>query len=287
MNLSSICTLSPLPGIEPIRGFVAHSEGTGTIASGDSSHAEGSGTRASGFAAHSEGSGTIASGDLSHTEGLSTTANGFEGAHIMGRNGAVNATDGDPTYSWNVAFGAVAYDVTGLVGKILNNGNMFVDGAYLTPAGDYAEMFETADGNSIDVGYFVTVSTEDKIRKAASNDLFILGITSATPGLLGNSGCLRWQGKYLTDEWGRKKYHEVTIPAQKDEEGNVIIPERKIMQPIPNPEWNPHEEYTSRVNRPEWVAVGLIGQVLVRDDGTCETHGYCWSNDDGIVTQFR
>ncbi|WP_284702842.1 peptidase G2 autoproteolytic cleavage domain-containing protein, partial [Peribacillus simplex] len=76
----------------------------------------------------------------------------------MGRNGAVNATDGDPTYSWNVAFGAVAYDVTGIVGKLLNNGNMFVDGAYLTPAGDYAEMFETADGNSIDVGYFVTVS---------------------------------------------------------------------------------------------------------------------------------
>jgi hypothetical protein len=203
----------------------------------------------------------------------------------MGRNGAVNATDGDPTYSWNVAFGAVAYDATGPIGKLLNNGNMFVDGAYLTPAGDYAEMFETADGNSIDVGYFVTVSTEDKIRKAASNDLFILGITSATPGLLGNSGCLRWQGKYLTDEWGRKKYHEVTIPAQKDEEGSVIIPERKIMQPIPNPKWNPHEEYTSRVNRPEWVAVGLIGQVLVRDDGTCETHGYCWSNDDGIATK--
>uniref|UniRef100_UPI0024822E28 peptidase G2 autoproteolytic cleavage domain-containing protein n=1 Tax=Ectobacillus funiculus TaxID=137993 RepID=UPI0024822E28 len=266
-------------------GFASHAEGTGTTASGDSSHAEGSGTRASGFAAHAEGSGTIASGDLSHAEGLSTTANGFEGAHIMGRNGAVNATDGDPTYSWNVAFGAVAYDATGLIGKLLNNGNMFVDGAYLTPAGDYAEMFETADGNSIDVGYFVTVSTEDKIRKAASNDLFILGITSATPGLLGNSGCLRWQGKYLTDEWGRKKYYEVTIPAQKDEKGNVIISERKIMQPIPNPEWNPHEEYISRVNRPEWVAVGLIGQILVRDDGTCETHGYCWSNDDGIATK--
>jgi hypothetical protein len=32
------------------------------------------------------------------------------------------------------------------------------------------------------------------------------------------------------------------------------------------------------------VAVGLIGQVLVRDDGTCEEEGYCWSNDDGIAT---
>ncbi|WP_251026853.1 MULTISPECIES: peptidase G2 autoproteolytic cleavage domain-containing protein [unclassified Bacillus (in: firmicutes)] len=155
-------------------GFAAHSQGTGTMASGDSSHAEGNGTRASGNSSHAEGSGTVASGELSHTECLLTSTNGFEGAHIMGKNGAVNNVDGDPTYSWNVAFGAVPYDVTGLVGKLLNNGNMFVDGAYLTPAGDYAEMFETADGNSIDAGYFVTVSKEDKIRKATSNDSFIL-----------------------------------------------------------------------------------------------------------------
>lgn len=23
----------------------------------------------------------------------------------------------------------------------------------------------------------------------------------------------------------------------------------------------------------------------MRDDGTCETHGYCWPNDDGIATK--
>ncbi|MGE7633414.1 hypothetical protein ACQKMZ_14110 [Bacillus paramycoides] len=28
-----------------------------------------------------------------------------------------------------------------------------------------------------------------------------------------------------------------------------------------------------------------MGQMLVRDDGTCETHGYCRPNDDGIATK--
>lgn len=36
--------------------------------------------------------------------------------------------------------------------------------------------------------------------------------------------------------------------------------------------------------RPEWVAVGLLGQLLIRDDGTCKPDGYCLPNDDGIAT---
>ncbi|ETI65822.1 Hep_Hag repeat-containing protein [Neobacillus vireti LMG 21834] len=32
------------------------------------------------------------------------------------------------------------------------------------------------------------------------------------------------------------------------------------------------------------MEVGLIGQILVHDDGTCKTHGYCWANDEGIAT---
>ncbi|OBZ18252.1 hypothetical protein A8L34_01295 [Bacillus sp. FJAT-27264] len=90
---------------------------------------------------------------------------------------------------------------------------MFIDGMYLSPATDYAEMFEMADGLPIDVGYFVTVAQEDRIRKATSADDFIIGITSATPSFVGNSAGLRWQDKYVTDEWGRKQYHEVTLPG--------------------------------------------------------------------------
>lgn len=36
--------------------------------------------------------------------------------------------------------------------------------------------------------------------------------------------------------------------------------------------------------RPEWVSVGLIGKILLRDDGTCQVNSYCKSNNEGIAT---
>ncbi|ETT47620.1 hypothetical protein MHI48_18045 [Paenibacillus sp. FSL H7-0942] len=33
-----------------------------------------------------------------------------------------------------------------------------------------------------------------------------------------------------------------------------------------------HPSYTER---PEWVAVGMMGKLLIRDDGTCRENGYC------------
>ena len=41
----------------------------------------------------------------------------------------------------------------------------------------------------------------------------------------------------------------------------------------------------SKKDRAEWLPVGLIGQMLVRDDDTCEAHGYCRPNDNGIATK--
>jgi hypothetical protein len=274
-------------------GLISHAEGAGTIASGTGSHAEGASTEASGGTSHAEGSGTIASGERSHAEGFFTIASGdrshaegqetstagFANSHIMGRFGDANEAN-----SWFIGNGT-SNASRGLGAKWSGSSfNMFVDGMYLSPAADYAEMFETVDGNPIDVGYFVTAD-RGKIRKATASDPFILGITSATPSLLGDSAGLRWQGKYLTDKWGRKKYQEVTIPAEKDKDGNVMIPERTEIQPMLNPNWNPNEKYIPRIDRPEWAAVGLIGKILVRDDGTCSPNGYCRPNDDGIATK--
>ncbi|GAA3324896.1 hypothetical protein GCM10020331_054590 [Ectobacillus funiculus] len=45
--------------------------------------------------------------------------------------------------------------------------------------------------------------------------------------------------KFQTDEWGRILYHDVIIPALKDEEGNIISPEHTESHPLLNPEWNP------------------------------------------------
>ncbi|OLO35861.1 hypothetical protein BTR23_16045 [Alkalihalophilus pseudofirmus] len=263
-------------------GPASHAQGSNTRASGQHSHAEGLNTLASGFISHAQGRDTIANAALSHAEGNNTSASGLTGVHIMGRFGDANELD----YSWYLANGTGPAN-RGLAAKILRDGNVKIDGTVSSPAADYAEMFETIDGKPIEVGYFVTAAGKGKIQKATANDHFILGITSATPSVLGNSAELKWKNKYITDEWGRVQYHEITIPADKDKEGQIIIPERTEIQPMLHPEWDSKEKYIPRLERPEWVAVGLIGQVLVRDDGTCEELGYCWPNNDGIATKSK
>ncbi|WP_431803657.1 peptidase G2 autoproteolytic cleavage domain-containing protein [Halobacillus andaensis] len=198
----------------------------------------------------------------------------------MGRFG-----DTDEANSWFIGNGT-SEDARGIGAKWSGSTfDMSIDGdMYITGGADYGEMFETIDGNSIDVGYFVTPAQNDKIRKATSSDKFILEVTSATSSLVGNSAALSWQGKYIRDEWGRKQYHEVTIPGERDSQGNIHIPKRTENQVQLNPDWNAEQPYVSRLERPEWVRVGLVGQILVRDDGTCETHSYCWPNDEGIAT---
>ncbi|MGE1125680.1 peptidase G2 autoproteolytic cleavage domain-containing protein [Bacillus wiedmannii] len=269
-------------------GTNSHSEGFFTTASGFASHAEGSLTIASGFASHAEGSLTIADGSLSHTEGFQTCANGLNGVHVMGQNGGPNPAV-DPPFSWYLVNGAAQCDITGVVAKILNDGSACFDStvtasAYITSAGacDYAEMFETIDGQPIDVGYFVTLDGE-KIRKANANDDYIVGVTSSRPGILADTQdptC----SKYLLDEWNREIYEEVVKEAIKDRKGNVIVPEHVEIRKKVNPNWNPDIPCSSRLTRPEWVAVGLVGKLLVRDDGTCQINSYCKSNDEGIAT---
>ncbi|MEQ6853273.1 peptidase G2 autoproteolytic cleavage domain-containing protein [Lysinibacillus capsici] len=95
----------------------------------------------------------------------------------MGQNGANRFP-----FSWHLANGLT-------VGPTLNSaiiegvtGNLYLDGMILAGSqADYAEMFETADGNPIDVGYFVTFNgASDKIRKANASDNYIIGVISAT-----------------------------------------------------------------------------------------------------------
>ncbi|MCQ6288429.1 hypothetical protein NPM19_27880 [Bacillus cereus] len=263
-------------------GIASHAEGQGTIAGGDRSHAEGSVTVASGFASHSEGIYTTASGDFSHAEGLSTIVDvAHTGSHIMGRNGITRFP-----FSWHLANGIA-------IGPSLNSaviegatGNLYLDGVVLSPAAaDYAEMFETVDGNSIDVGYFVTLDGDgDKIRKANANDNYILGVVSATPAMIADSSDLCWHNLFVKDEWGRTQYHEVVVPEIKDDDGRVIHPSFTKREPILNPEWDSSQEYISRLQRPEWVPIGLVGKLLVRDDGTCQPKKYCKPNNEGIAT---
>ncbi|QYR23962.1 hypothetical protein KZ483_07320 [Paenibacillus sp. sptzw28] len=261
-------------------GFGSHSEGQFTVSSGPASHAEGTNTRSTGVGSHSEGSLTVADASYSHAGGLNTNTGGLEGAFIIGQN-AIAAYP----YSFHLGNGLV--DGPTLNASILDNaGNLRLDGSLISSgAADFAEMFETSDANPIEPGYFVTFDGEsDKIRKATAADDYILGIVSANPAVIADASDLRWHKLFLTDEWGRTQYHEVSVPVKAVGGGNVISPSSTKREPILNPEYDPSNTYVSRLLRPEWVSVGLLGKLLVHDDGSCKIGKYAKSNNEGIAT---
>lgn len=147
------------------------------------------------------------------------------------------------------------------------SGNVYAGGAYKTIGADYAEYFEWLDGNVDNqdrIGLFVTLDG-DKI-KLANKDDYILGVISANPSIVGNSAELDWHDKYKTDVYGRLIY---------DESHNPIV----------NENYNDTLEYVPRGARKEYDKVGLLGQLVVQDDGTCEVNGCCTANVNGVATK--
>ncbi|SEO96685.1 peptidase G2 autoproteolytic cleavage domain-containing protein [Paenibacillus sp. OV219] len=259
-------------------GVFAHAEGYFTLASGSYSHAEGSTTTASGNYAHAQGLETVADGYYSHAEGTITSTNMLAGVHIMGKCGTANMLPN----SWYLANG-INPNFPGLAAAILTTGDVKIDGAVSSPAADYAEMFETSDGSPIEPGYFIALAGK-KVRIATAADPFIVGISSAKPAFLSGNAELSWPRKYLTDEWGRTLYHDVTVPALHGQNGQVVVPEHIERQPQLNPDWDPRQKYMPRLGRAEWVAVGMIGKLLVRDDGSCQPGALCKPGDNGYAT---
>lgn len=124
---------------------------------------------------------------------------------------------------------------------------------------DFSEYFEWFDGNPNNedrVGYMVQLNGE-KIELADSFEKCI-GVISVTSAFVGNSCSLEWHGRYLKDDFGRIIYEEV--------DGKQV--------PKTNPNYNNSLEYIPRDRRKEWGNVGILGQILVRQDGTLEAGGY-------------
>lgn len=279
-------------------GVNAHAEGRGTTANESGSHAEGYATKANGYAAHAEGYETTAQGHAAHTSGIRTFAGGSQSAAFGASTKAIGwcsfaigKFNTDPASGDNfnspfiVGYGSDDANRANIF-RIQKSGNVYAKEAYNTGGADYAEYFEWLDGNEESqdrVGYFVTLD-KNKIKIANSEDDYILGIISAAPSVIGNSYEDQWSDMYLKDEWGRVIYEEVELPEEKDKEGNIIIEARKEMQPKLNPDYDNMKPYIGRSQRQEWSAVGMLGQLLVRDDGTCKENGYCKCGNGGIAT---
>lgn len=244
----------------------SHAEGYGTTASGECSHAENQNTTASGWASHAEGFGTIASGNCQHAGGI-LNAESSGSLFILG-----NGTDEENRSN---AF------------RVDKNGEVQAAGQYNTTGADYAERFEWQDGNPENEdrrGLFVTLDGE-KIRLAMASDDYILGVISATPSVVGDAQEDWWRGKYLRDCFGVLLTETVTVEEHEDEVTGETVPEHEEERYILNPEYDAEEEYISRDARPEWAMVGMVGKLIVVDDGTCEVNGYCKAADGGIATK--
>ncbi|MBU2025578.1 MAG: peptidase G2 autoproteolytic cleavage domain-containing protein [Patescibacteria group bacterium] len=173
--------------------------------------------------------------------------------------------------------------------RLTSGGAGYVDSGFYNPAGDYAEFFESVNKKEIPVGTSV-ILVGDRIRPAKKGEE-PLGVISGNPAMVGNCDIgfgENWSRKYLTDEFGRRVYEEVdfwSIKKFDDKEKRQIkkannltvengfcdeIPApngatiRKVKREKINPGWDKNEKYISRMERPEWNIVGLLGQIPVK-----------------------
>ena len=188
--------------------------------------------------------------------------------------------------------------------RVTYAGAVYGKSSYHSTGADYAEYFEWEDGNSLNEdrrGLFVTWGNKGTVKIAQEQDE-IIGVVSVKPSIVGNAYEDDWQGMYKTDIFGEPithivhyeaTYREIEVP-DVDKEGNLLETthiEKQLEHEaydaeeyILNEDYDPSQEYIPRSQRKEWAVIGLIGQLVVVDDGSCYANGYCKVGENGIAT---
>ena len=264
-----------------------------SLARGKSSHCEGTNTLALGDRSHSMGIYTIAKGVNSYAGGYFTTAKHIQ--FVTGKyntqyngcekeNGNVDTESQLATQSLFI-IGNGTPTATSNAFRVTADGQCYGLKAFSAQGADFAEYFEWADGNldSEDRrGKFVTLDG-DKIKLANDGD-YILGIVTGSGAFIGNSQSENWQGKYSKDVFGDWLTQTVEVPESTDEETGEIIPAHTVTQYVVNPDYDPDTDYIAREFRKEWSPVGMLGQIVLTDDGTCTVNGFCKPSSNGMGT---
>jgi len=194
------------------------------VSSGNGSFSSGQGCTSSGVNAFSTGEDNVSDSLNSVTFGNLCRTNGVIGVMMHGRDGfarAVATPVFTPDYSFQLAggnFTSAPGPGTDGMGLALTTqifgpnptANGIAD-AWINGGFDVAEYWEWADGGPADnateeeknrFGYFVNSVDEDgRIGIAVDND--VVGITSATAGVVGNAAELHWHDANLKDEFLR------------------------------------------------------------------------------------
>ena len=181
--------------------------------------------------------------------------------------------------------GASAYNFiscknsVGNVFRVNGLGATYGVGAFNTSGADYAEMFEWEDGNAFEEdrrGRTVVLGNNGTIHIASplDNPTDVFGVVSVKPSVLGDTMWNEWSGRFLRDKFGAKLSNTVYFLANVSNENerircgiNDTAPDgyEKVISSefIENPKFDPKIHYISREDRPEWVAIGLLGKLRV------------------------
>ena len=166
---------------------------------------------------------------------------------------------------------------------ISGQGDCNADGTFNANGADYAEYFETNDGNNIEVGKTVVLDG-NKVRASTEDDTSasIIGVVrpkvdGINSMMIGNTAWNSWTNKYLHDEYGRFIMEDYTVTEWQENEivsydtdkipEDVEVPEDAIVKTQQrkklNPDYDESIEYQPRSERDEWVIIGMLGQIQV------------------------
>lgn len=270
-------------------GTQSFSTGNNKKVTGNYAFASGNGNTVTGANSGAVCYGNTASGSSSFAVGYSNTASNYQ--TVVGKFATTtytgpSSTSGTTGSLFIVGKGTSTSARTNAF-RVQANGAVYGAAAYNASGADYAEMWEWADGNPNNEdrrGKFVTVDENNKIRIATTDDEYILGIISATPCVVGDTQSENWREMYLKDEFGQPIVKRVDIPEHIDEETGELVEAYTEEQWVLNPEYDETKPYVSRDERKEWAAVGLMGKLVVIDDGTCVAGRYCKLAGNGTAT---
>ena len=149
---------------------------------------------------------------------------------------------------------------------------------------DFGEYFKNGVGREIPLGTMVTLEG-NKVRASNSNE-DVIGVVSATAGIILGDSPFTWQGRFEVGEFGEPIFETIPDIDYELKEGETEEDRPLITLRKENLNYNPEQEQIPRSERPdEWTLVGLVGQVYVRIDNTVSMGDYLQSENFGKGTK--
>jgi hypothetical protein len=182
-------------------------------------------------------------------------------------------------YTFLLTFSGAGADVEH---NLRGDGNAFADGTWQNNGADYAEFFESANGQALTLGATVVLDG-NKVREATEQDpaSAIIGVVrpkepSKASMMIGNTAWNKWANKYLSDDFDRyiMEDHDVVeweeqvleseateaVEAVVDEDGNEVSPAI------------PAQEAAYKTIKHSYESHNIPEGITVPEDATVKTH---------------